>query len=72
MQSILISMDDATLEALNRIAPPGERKRMRFLREAVRKAVLAEMEQRARAGYEVLPDSEADADDWSTAEEYRP
>jgi len=72
MQSVLVSMDDATLEALNRIAPPGERKRMRFLREAIRKAVLAELERCARAGYQARPDSVSEADDWSTAEEYGP
>lgn len=71
MQSVLVSMDEATLDALNRIAPPGERKRMRFLREAIRKAVLEELERRSREGYAAIPDSETEADDWSTAEEYR-
>ncbi len=71
MQSVLVSMDEATLAALNVVAPPGERKRMRFLRDAIRKAVLAELERRSRTGYEALPDSETEADDWSTAEEYR-
>jgi hypothetical protein len=64
-------MDEATLAALNLVAPPGERRRMKFLREAIRKAVLEELERRSRAGYEAMPDSEAEADDWSTAEEYR-
>ena len=72
MQSLLVTLDEPTLEALNRLAPPGERRRMKFLRDAIRKAVLTEMERRARSGYEAKPDSETEADDWSTAEEYRP
>ena len=38
--------------------------------DAIRGAVLAETERRARAGYSAHPDSEMEADDWSTAEEY--
>jgi hypothetical protein len=72
MQSLLVTLDEPTLEALNRLAPPGERRRMKFLRDAIRRAVLTELERRARAGYRAHPDSEIEADDWSTAEEYHP
>ena len=39
--------------------------------EALRKAVMAAEEARTRAAYRTKPDSEAEADDWSTAEEFR-
>ena len=35
------------------------------------KAILETEEARTRAAYLVQPDSEAEADDWSNAEEYR-
>jgi metal-responsive CopG/Arc/MetJ family transcriptional regulator len=68
MQSILISLDKWTLETLNEIAPPGQRKRADFVRKALRKAIMAEMEERSRAGYERIPDDEPIADDWSSWE----
>jgi len=56
---------------LNRVAPPTKRRRAQFIRDALYKAIMEAEEQRTRAAYESQPDSAADADDWSTAEEYR-
>ncbi len=72
MKSLLIQVDDQTLAALNRVAEPGKRKRSEFVRQAIRNAI-REAEYRAmREAYRKQPDSLADADDWSTAEEYKP
>lgn len=72
MKSLLIQLDEQTLAALNRIAAPGKRERSEFVRQAIRKAI-REAEYRAvREAYRKQPDSELDADDWSTAEEYNP
>jgi metal-responsive CopG/Arc/MetJ family transcriptional regulator len=69
MKSLLVQMDEPTLEALNRAAAP--RQRSKFVRTAIRRAVREIEESRTRAGYSAQPDSEAEADDWSTAEEWK-
>lgn len=57
MPSILIQIDDLTLKSLNKIAPAAKRQR--------------EYEQ-IREAYLKQPDSTADADDWASAEEWKP
>ena len=72
MKPLLIQMDDQTLAALNRVASPGKRQRSEFVRRAIRSAI-RQAEYRAMCeAYQKQPDSTADADDWSTAEEYQP
>ena len=71
MKSILIRVDDATFRLLNRVAPAAKRLRTQFIRQALLRALIEAEEQRTRAAYGRLPDSESDADDWSTAEEFR-
>lgn len=72
MKSILIQLDDSTMQALDRVAPPVQRARAKFLRSAIRQAIAAALEEQTRAAYLQKPDSGADADDWANAEEYRP
>ena len=72
MKSLLIQLDDDIYNLLNRVAPPAKRRRARFVREAVLRAVMESEEARTRAAYEAQPDSEADADDWSNTEEFQP
>lgn len=72
MKPILIQLDDDIYDLLNRVAPPAKRMRARFVREAVLKAIMEAQEERTRAAYTAQPDSEAEADDWSNAEEFRP
>jgi hypothetical protein len=67
-QDIFRLMKDATQRALNRLAP--ERQREEFVR-ALRKAIRETEEERTRRGYSRKPDSETEADDWSTSEEWR-
>lgn len=52
-------------------APAAKRQRAQVIRQARRKAILEAEKARTRAAYLAQPDSEAEADDWSTAEEYR-
>jgi predicted transcriptional regulator len=68
MKPLLIQLDEQTLAALNRLAAPGKRQRPEFVRNAIRHAEYREM----REAYRKHPDSALDADDWSTAEEYKP
>ena len=71
MKSILIQVDDATYRLLERVAPAARRRRSEFIRGALRKAVMEAEEARTRVAYRARPDSGAEADDWSTAEEFR-
>ncbi|HUI77046.1 MAG TPA: ribbon-helix-helix protein, CopG family [Bryobacteraceae bacterium] len=72
MKSLLIQLDEQTLAALNRVAPPGKRQRSEFVRQAIRQAIRQAEYRAMRAAYRKQPDSSQDADDWSAAEEYRP
>ncbi|HUE02790.1 MAG TPA: CopG family transcriptional regulator [Bryobacteraceae bacterium] len=72
MKPLLIQLDDSTLKALNRIAAPGKRQRSEFVRQAIRKAVRQAEYRAMREAYRKQPDAILDADDWSTAEEYKP
>ena len=53
------------------VAPAAKRQRAQFIRQALQKAILESEEARTRTAYLTQPDSEAEADDWSNAEEYR-
>jgi len=72
MKSVLIELDEPTYRALNHIAPAAKRQRTQFIRNAIRKAIREAQYEQVRRGYLAQPDSEAEADDWSTAEEYKP
>ena len=63
-------LDEPTLAALNRLAAPGRRKRSEFVRNAIRRAVRQAEYREMREAYRNQPDS-IDAEDWSTAEEYK-
>jgi metal-responsive CopG/Arc/MetJ family transcriptional regulator len=71
MKSLLVQLDEPTYRALNRIAPAAKRQRAEFVRSAIRKAIRQTEEERTRLGYLKHPDSEAEADDWSNAEEWK-
>jgi hypothetical protein len=70
MRSVLVQLDDETYRALNKLVPPTQRRRMGFIRKAIKDAIRREECQKIRHAYKVHPDSSADADDWSTAEEF--
>ncbi len=72
MKALLVQVDEQTLTALNRVAAPGKRQRSEFVRQAIRKAIRQAEFHAMREAYRKQPDSAADADDWSTAEEYKP
>ena len=63
---MLIRLDEPTQRALNRVAKKGARA------EFVRRAIIEAEEARTRRAYELQPDSDAEADDWSNCEEYKP
>lgn len=70
MRSILIQLDDVTYKALNQVAPAAKRRRTEFIRQAVKDAIRRQEYTRIREAYRKQPDSAADADDWSSREEF--
>jgi metal-responsive CopG/Arc/MetJ family transcriptional regulator len=71
MPSILIQIDEPTLKSLNRIAPAAKRQRAEFIRQAVKDAIRKREYEQIREAYIRQPDSAAEADDWSSAEEWK-
>ena len=72
MKSLLVQLDETTYRALSRIAPAAKRQRAEFIRSAIRKAIRETEEERTRLAYLRQPDAESEADDWSSAEEWKP
>ena len=71
MKSLLVQLDEPTFHALNRLAPAARRQRAEFVRNAIRAAIRETEEIRTRLAYQAHPDSPAEADDWSNAEEWK-
>ncbi len=55
MNQLLVELDDETLARLNRVAPPRERKRSQFIREAIRRALDRHLEQLMEEAYRRKP-----------------
>lgn len=72
MKPLSIQLDEQTLARLNRVAAPGKRKRSEFVRQAIRNAICQVEYVAMREAYRKKPDSINEADDWSTAELYKP
>ena len=49
MSQVLIHFDEATLKAIDRIAPAAKRKRADFIRQAVKDAIFRQETERAMA-----------------------
>jgi predicted transcriptional regulator len=71
MPSVLIQLDDATLKSLDKIAPVAKRQRAEFIRRAVKEAIRRQEYEQIREAYLRRPDAASDADDWSSAEEWK-
>jgi hypothetical protein len=69
MRSLRIQIDEPTFRALYRVA--SEAQRAELVRAAIRKAIREAEEERMRRAYLAQPDSGAEADDWSLAEEWK-
>jgi hypothetical protein len=68
MSQVLIHFDEATLRAIDRIAPAAKRKRADFIRQAVKDAIFREETERMREAYRLQPDSAEDAATWDLPE----
>lgn len=67
---LLIRLDDAVFDELARAAAAANASIGEFASAAIRRAIREAEYARMREAYLASPDSEAEADDWSTAEEY--
>jgi hypothetical protein len=54
------------------VPAPGKRQRSEFVRQAIRQALRRAEFAAMREAYRKQPDSADEADDWSTADEYKP
>jgi len=70
MKSLLVQIDEPTYRALNRVVP-ANRQRIEFVRAAIRNAIRETEGAHMRQAYLKQPDSETEADDWSTSEEWK-
>jgi metal-responsive CopG/Arc/MetJ family transcriptional regulator len=71
MSQILIHFDEATLKAIDRIAPAAKRKRADFIRQAVKDAIFRHETERMREAYRLQPDSTAGSETWELPEEWK-
>jgi len=69
MKQLLVELDDATARELERVAPAKERQRSAFVRQAIRRALDAEIERRTEAAYRATPQTERPVDplEWDAA-----
>lgn len=72
MKSFIIELEDNLYDLLAKAAPSGERRKADFIRRALVNAIVEAEEEKTRAAYRKMPDSAAEAADWSDAEEFRP
>ena len=60
LPQVLIQFDQATLKAIDRIAPAAKRKRADFIRKAVKDEIFRLETERMREAYRLKPDSTED------------
>ncbi|MCX6611671.1 MAG: hypothetical protein NTW74_12575 [Acidobacteria bacterium] len=70
MPQVLVHFDEATLQAIDRIAPAAKRQRADFIRKAVKDALFLRETERMREAYRLQPDTAEDADHWELPEEW--
>jgi predicted transcriptional regulator len=71
MPQVLIHFDEATLKAIDRIAPAAKRKRADFIRQAVKDAIFRQETERMREAYRLQPDSVEGSEAWELPEEWK-
>ena len=70
MPQVLIQFEQATLDAIDRIAPAARRQRAEFIRKAVKDALFRYQQAEMRRAYQLQPDSTQGADSWDLPEEW--
>ncbi len=71
MPQVLVHFDEATLNAIDRIAPAAKRKRADFIRRAVKDELFRLETERMREAYRLQPDSAEDSYTWDLPEAWK-
>ena len=71
MPQVLVHFDEATLQAIDRIAPAAKRQRADFIRRAVKDALFLRETGRMREAYRLQPDADESAEVWELPEEWK-
>ena len=71
MSQVLIHFDEATLKAIDRIAPAAKRKRADFIRQAVKDAIFQRETERMREAYRLQPHSIDGSEAWEFPDEWK-
>ena len=75
MPQVLVHFDEATLHAIDRVAPAAKRQRADFIRRAVKDALFHRETERMREAYHLQPDVPSDAagsaEVWELPEEWK-
>jgi hypothetical protein len=72
MAQMLVQIPDKMLEELEKVAPGSSRKRSRFIRLAVQRALMEVQDVHTREAYRRMPDDELDWFDPRVWDEWRP
>lgn len=72
MPQVLVQFDEATLKAIDRVAPAAKRQRADFIRKAVKDALYRMECDRMREAYRLQPDDAGAAGVWDLPEEWKP
>jgi metal-responsive CopG/Arc/MetJ family transcriptional regulator len=71
MPQVLVHFDEATLRAIDRIAPAAKRQRADFIRKAVKDALFLRETERMREAYRLQPDAAESAEIWELPEDWK-
>lgn len=72
MAQVLVQIPDEMLRELDKVAPGSSRKRSRFLRLAIQKALMELRDVGTRAAYAAMPDDDVDVFDARVWDEWKP
>ncbi len=71
MPQVLVHFDEATLQAIDRIAPAAKRQRAGFIRRAVKDTLFLRETERMRDAYRLQPDVAESAEVWELPEKWK-
>ncbi len=71
MPQVLVHFDEATLQAIDRIAPAAKRQRADFIRRAVKDALFLRETERMREAYRLKPDAAEPEGVWELRGEWK-
>lgn len=71
MPQVLVNFAEATLKAIDRVAPAAKRQQADFIRQAVKDALFLRETERMREAYRLQPDAAESAEAWEFPEDWK-